>query len=263
MSEYERPAAGRGAEPPLAHAADAPADVTAPGPEVSTSASAPAGEAPADDVPAAPPIWSATEPAEAAGDPTPAAAAGGRSWLRRPRNLALVSAGVVVLVLALVIGWGVWNEKDVRIATPGRVAGLALDDSQGARDTIDYLRTAVETGVALEKTTGAVYADEAGQSRSVLFIGGTGVVNSPEKALSKTFGLITDDTGGVEGVHQVPPGTLGGLMRCGTTKTEGGSMAVCGWADRGSLGVAMFPNRSPDQAAGLLRTMRQAMQTRS
>jgi hypothetical protein len=49
-------------------------------------------------------------------------------------------------------------------------------------------------------------------------------------------------------------------MKCGTTKTDGSSMAVCGWADHGSLGIAMFPNRPVDESADLLRTMRSSMQ---
>jgi hypothetical protein len=39
-------------------------------------------------------------------------------------------------------------------------------------------------------------------------------------------------------------------------------MTVCGWADHGSLAVAMFPGRGIDESAGLLRKMRDAMQRR-
>jgi hypothetical protein len=220
-----------------------------------------------------PPIWSAGSAggADAVGSPGPVDSPASpvtrtaRSRLLRPRNLVIAGIAAAAVLSAAVFGpmaWEVWNEKDVKITTPTRVAGLALDDSQGAHDTIDYLRTAIETGVSLDKTTGAVYADEAGESRSVLFVGGTGVLVTPEQALSKTFGLITDDAGGVESVHDVPAGPLGGVMRCGTTKTEGTPMAVCGWADHGSLGIAMFPNRPVDQSAELLRTMRKAMQSR-
>jgi hypothetical protein len=246
----------------------------------------PEGMTPADG-PDAAPIWSAAATADEAGSlarstpmtddtdsPTPAASDGNdsqpapvdrRSGPLRPRNLVLAGVAVAVIALAAALGritWQLWDQKDVRIVTPPRVAGLVLDDSQGAHDTIDYLRTAVETGVSLKKSTGAVYADEAGRSRSVLFIGGTGVLVSPEESLGKTFGLIADDAGGVDDVHVVSAGSLGGVMKCGSTKTDGSSMAVCGWADHGSLGIAMFPNRPVDESAELLRTMRQSMQNR-
>jgi hypothetical protein len=192
-----------------------------------------------------------------------ATAADGRSTSPRVRKVVVIGVAAAALALAATFGpiaWEAWGHDDVRLVTTPRVAGLVLDDSQGAHDTIDYLRLAVQTGVSLEKSTGAVYADEAGQSRSVLFVGGTGSVSSPDDALTKTFRLISDDAGGVESVQSLSPGPLGGVMKCGSTKTDGGSMAVCGWADHRSLGIAMFPNRPVDQSADLLRAMRNVMQ---
>jgi hypothetical protein len=186
-------------------------------------------------------------------------------FLRRPRNIVLIALVAIVALVGVVFGpmaWRVWSERDVRLTTPQRVAGLELDDSQGAHDTIDYLRTAMETGVTLDHTTGGVYADTTGEPTSVVFVGGTGTLVSPADALNKTFSLITDEAGGVENVREVPAGPLGGTMKCGSTTTDGNEMAVCGWADHGSLGIAMFPNRPVDQSADLLRKMRKAMQDR-
>jgi hypothetical protein len=284
MSEYERPTAASDDEqspaPTLTASAHAPGSGLTeepasqpgepPGPpaadaEPTDEQSGPptAVEAPADEAITAAERVARSDPAGTTTSDSAGTTTSGRSALLRPRNLALISIAVVALVLAAIfvpIASEMWGRDNVRLVTPSRVAGLVLDDSQGAHDTIDYLRTAVQTGVSLEKSTGAVYADEAGQSRSVLFVGGTGAVGSPEDALTKTFRLISDDTGGVESVHTLPPGPLGGVMRCGSTRTDGGSMAVCGWADHRSLGIAMFPNRPVDQSAELLRTMRKAMQ---
>jgi hypothetical protein len=277
MSEYERPTAisddQRPATPmseasphasvagPIAEAAHGSADdIADDGDDQDTIAQSPSQ--PVDDVGSPAHDRDAADASDAS-DPDGASQSDGRSTMLRRRKLALIGGTAAALILAAVlapIAWESWSQKDVQIATPPRVAGLVLDDSQGAHDTIDYLRIAVQTGVALQKTTGAVYADEAGQSRSVLFIGGTGSISSPEDSLTKTFRLISDDSGGVENVQAVPAGPLGGVMRCGSTKTDGGSMAVCGWADNGSLGVAMFPNRPTDESAELLRTMRKAIQ---
>ena len=46
------------------------------------------------------------------------------------------------------------------------------------------------------------------------------------------------------------------------TAADGESLVVCGWADHGSAAMAMFPNRSVDQAAGLFRQIREGVQTR-
>jgi hypothetical protein len=66
----------------------------------------------------------------------------------------------------------------------------------------------------------------------------------------------------VTGVHAVPAGTFGGTMKCGTTRTDDGEMPVCGWADHGSVALAMFPQRSEAEAAGILREIRDRAQTR-
>jgi len=39
-------------------------------------------------------------------------------------------------------------------------------------------------------------------------------------------------------------------------------MPVCGWADHGSLALAMFPGRSVDDSARLFVDIRSAAQTR-
>ena len=52
-------------------------------------------------------------------------------------------------------------------------------------------------------------------------------------------------------------------MKCGTTKSDGTDMPVCGWADHGSLALAMFPGRTETDSAKLLQDIRSAAQTRS
>jgi hypothetical protein len=85
----------------------------------------------------------------------------------------------------------------------------------------------------------------------------------PAKALDAAFGLVADDQGAVTGVHSVAAGALGGTMECGTTRTDDGEMPVCGWADHGSVAMAMFPQRSESEAAGVLREIRKSAQTRA
>ena len=96
-----------------------------------------------------------------------------------------------------------------------------------------------------------------------MIFGGTTLIWQPERDLDRLFELVADDEGAVTDVREVPAGNLGGLMKCGTTKTEEGDLAVCGWSDHGSAVLAMFPGRTVDEAASLLRTIREAIQTRS
>jgi hypothetical protein len=199
------------------------------------------------------------------GSPPPVAAAEGAPRRRGTRRRAAILAGITFLVLVGLFlvaptAWVVWHDRDHRIAIPRRVAGLSLDENPAAHDTVDQLRRTLETSVSLESTTGAIYADDNGGSRSVLFVGGTGALSSAEVSLDRALKAVTEDTGGIDRARRVPPGRLGGVMKCGVTRAGPGITTVCGWAEPRSLGVAVFTNQTLDPSAELLRKMRAAMQ---
>jgi hypothetical protein len=184
-----------------------------------------------------------------------------RSPIRRIILLALLVIAVAGLGTLGYAGWQIGTQKDATLSIPDQIGSLRLDTSDDGLQTADYLQTALDAEVNLNKTLGAVYRDSAGHS--VLFFGGTATIWSPGTQLDNAFGLISDKQGAVTGLHDVDAGKLGGTMECGTTKTDDGTLAVCGWADHGCLAVAMFPNQPESAAAPLLRTIRDATQKRN
>jgi hypothetical protein len=189
--------------------------------------------------------------------PGPAAAP---SRARKIILAALLAVTVAGLVVIGVSGWRIISQKDAALVPPRQVGDLRLDDSANGRSTGDYLQTALSATVNLDHAVGAVYRDSSG--RDVLFAGGTTLIWRPGNALDAAFDLVSDDQGAVTGVHDVAAGALGGTMECGTTRTDDGQMPVCGWADHGSLALAMFPQRSEAESAGILRQIRDEAQTR-
>jgi hypothetical protein len=182
----------------------------------------------------------------------------------RTRTIVLSSLLAVGLAGASVLGYAGWRistEKDATITVPATVAGLRVDISDEGKTTADYLQTALSADVDLDHAVGAVFTD--GSGKDVLFFGGTTLFWTPADDLDTAFGLVSDDQGAVTGLHDVPAGPLGGTMKCGTTKADNADMAVCGWADHGSLALAMFPGRSMDESAKLLGAIRSAAQTRN
>lgn len=184
----------------------------------------------------------------------------------RVRKVAL--AGVLAVALAScaalgLAGYRISTQKDATLSTPDQVAGLRRDDSEGARTTAEYLRNALAAEVDVERAVGAVYSDPGYADRTVLLFGGTTLLWTPEDDLDTAFELVSDDAGAVTGLHEVPAGDLGGTMKCGTTTSPDGDFAVCGWADHGSLALALFAARPPADAASLLRSIRAGVQTRS
>jgi hypothetical protein len=176
------------------------------------------------------------------------------------RGLVLgILGGIVVLLLIIgAVAWHFLGDQSIALKPPGSVDGLTLDDSTNATQTAEYLRTAVAAKINLDDSVGAVYRDPANADHDVLFFGGTRLTISPAKDLDQAFSLLNDSSGAVTGLRDVPAGPLGGMMRCGTSTGDGGPMVVCGWADRGSLAIALFPGRSLDEAAQLLRDLRAA-----
>ena len=155
--------------------------------------------------------------------------------------------------------YGHFGLKDAKTGKP--VFGIGKSGLTATREDIE---TFLRGGAAAEwkSSVGAVYDDPASSQRSVMFFGGTGVLLAPDKELASAFGLLDDKSGAVRDIHSVPPGPLGGEMKCGTSTGDGGDMAVCGWADHGSIALAFFPGRTLDDAAALMRQIRDGVQHR-
>ncbi|WP_319462428.1 hypothetical protein [Micromonospora sp. RTP1Z1] len=188
----------------------------------------------------------------------------GRTPSRRQRMVLTVAlvAGLAGIGALGAGGWRVLQQKDTNLATPVQLAGLTRDDSERARSTADYLRSGFAADIDLDRSFGTVYSDPADAKRAVLVFGGTTLLWQPERDLNSLFGMMTDATGKVTGLREVDAGRLGGVMKCGMTSGDGGDFAVCGWADHGSVVMAMFPGRSVDESAGLFRRLREGIQTR-
>jgi hypothetical protein len=175
---------------------------------------------------------------------------------------AALAVGLAGLGASGVAGWRVFAQKDTTLSTPVAVAGLTRDDSESARSTADYLRNGFAADIELDRSFGTIYRDPADAKRAVLVFGGTTLLWQPERDLDSLFGLMADETGKVTGLRDVAAGNLGGVMKCGATSGDGGDFSVCGWADHGSVVMAMFPGRSVDDSAALFRRMREGIQSR-
>ncbi|MDG6108136.1 hypothetical protein Daura_45870 [Dactylosporangium aurantiacum] len=179
-------------------------------------------------------------------------------------------AGVALLGSAVVYGptiLRVSQQSDTTVSTPPQVGPFTLFSTDDATQTAEYVRDAVVTQVSLDKSVGAIYRDQNGPSevRTVILVAGTGRIWKPERSLEAAFKAVAGpDPGdaGIRDVHDVDAGELGGVARCGEIVDKDGSMAVCGWADNGSLGVALFPGRQMTDAEKALLQLRPAVEKR-
>jgi len=181
---------------------------------------------------------------------------------RKPRRLWIVTAvlGVVVVILGVLYGptaLRVLSQKDATLTMPATVGGFKRDDSDAAKATANDLVTALRASIDLDGSAGAVYT---GTDKTIMLFGGTTLLWNPEQELDTVLTLMEDnDEQGIRDLKSVDPGPLGGVMKCGLTDAQSSSaMAVCGWADHGSIALALFPASTPDEAASLMRELRAA-----
>ena len=182
--------------------------------------------------------------------------------LKRFALVAAAVAGLALVVSGVIYGptvMRVIGQSDTTIKSPGKVGGFTLDTSDGAKDAAEYIRDAIASEVSLDSSYGLIYHE--GDTNAIL-VAGTARIWKPDASLKAAFDVVTDEKGGVRDVQDVNPGPLGGTMRCGVTKVDDADLSVCGWADNGSLGVALFSARSAADSAKAMLDLRNAVEHR-
>ena len=185
---------------------------------------------------------------------------------RRGPRIALAILAAAAIAAAAFLGptlWRINQQRDATLAMPATVADFKRDDSEPAKGTASDLLTAMRAEIELDHSTAAIYTDPSTDpGKSVMLFGGTALLWSPERELDAVLGLIEDSGDKIRDLQTVEPGPLGGTMKCGATGSSDSPMAVCGWADHGSIALALFPGRSASDSEFLMRTLRSATLTR-
>jgi hypothetical protein len=157
-------------------------------------------------------------------------------------------------------GKPMWEQYPASAAMPAQVADLRLRDDSATKRTTDRLQAELRTAHWLaEDTFAGVYADRAG--KKVTVFGTTGFRFSPESDLDTEMTRLTEQYR-IRDVKAIETGTRGEYLSCGVGKEGNATVAVCGWADHGSLATAVFTRRSATESAGLLEELRGAIVSR-
>lgn len=189
---------------------------------------------------------------------------------RRPAALKIAMAvlGAVAIALAITTGPAIvriFKQKDATLHMPDQVSDLKRDDSPLAKEHASDLVAILQAQISdLKSSVGAVYEGPSGDaSHSIMIFGGTTLLWNPERELDTVLAFISESgEDSLKELAAVEPGPLAGVMKCGTTQMDDSPMAICGWADHGSIAVALFPGRSTSDAANLMRSLRSAAEKR-
>ncbi|MEU4480023.1 hypothetical protein AB0F68_18490 [Micromonospora sp. NPDC023966] len=183
------------------------------------------------------------------------------------------SAGKIVLivlavVLVLCVGGGaaIWfAAKDevgevvtatkTRLVEPTTLAGRAKVDQPELQSAAVQMKSEISKDVPnATSTVGAFYGDPA-KKDLVMIAGASGVIADPQKEMADAITAITPELGAKE-FKTVDAGPLGGEAKCGDGKAEDVPVAVCMWADKGSLGMVVVYFKSAAEIQSEFVTMR-------
>jgi hypothetical protein len=154
----------------------------------------------------------------------------------------------------------VWEQYPASASLPAQVSDLTLRDDATSRRTVKQLEADLQVNNWLaEDTFAAVYGD--GDGKRVTVFGTTGFHFSPDDDLRTEMERLTDRYK-IRNVEQFDTGARGEFARCGVGKDGDATVAVCGWADHGSLATALFTRRNRADSAELLEQLREILISR-
>jgi len=138
------------------------------------------------------------------------------------------------------------DASTITIVEPKTLGGRPkLTDEQFA-GIADELKSGLADVPNAGNTVGALYGTVSKQN-IVVIAAAEAPVDDPEKELDGTF--LGAGIGGlkVTGITTTDPGALGGVAKCGNADASGLPMAMCGWADEGSVGWIIWFSKSASQ----------------
>jgi hypothetical protein len=147
---------------------------------------------------------------------------------------------------------------------PAQAGGLRRDDSPGTQQLTSRQREQLRAAGMPNPLT-AVYHQASEGNTTVLFIGSSGHIDAPAARLKDFLSGLAESTGSTGRVPTgYPAGHLKGTVMCLDQLTTGqATLATCGWADEGTLGVITTDGGDAAQTAGLLLTMRDDMEKKA
>lgn len=166
--------------------------------------------------------------------------------------IILITLGVLAVLCIGGITAVVFFTKDaiedaaaVTITEPATLGGRPKLDSQEFAAMTADMEKDLAAYPGAESSFGAFYGSPDDESM-VAALATKALIANPQQELDASFKEFGKDAP-ISGLTNADTGTLGGVAQCGTSSVSGIDVAVCGWADQGSVGMIMwFFKKAPD-----------------
>ncbi|MEV8504606.1 hypothetical protein AB0368_07210 [Actinoplanes sp. NPDC051475] len=197
---------------------------------------------------------------------------------RIPRLIAAIAAVVILIVAGGVAAYSVRKDDDVAVAVASKSSSAAkttkpakkpstAKTTKTAKDAKDAKTTNTTKTATTVKTVEpaqlggrpkdsdipAAFAKAPGRTSEASALYGTASkrdmmmvqavaapVRSPSTDLTAFLAGMSHSGLALENVTSMDAGTLGGVAKCGTGTVQGNSVAICAWADKGSMGFLIW-----------------------
>jgi hypothetical protein len=150
----------------------------------------------------------------------------------------------------------------IKIAEPKTLGGRPkLTDDQFA-PVAKELQASLKQVPGATSSVGALYGDvSAGDI--VIVAAAAAPIEDPASELNQTF--MGAGIGGlkISNIAPVGTGSLGGQAKCGSANASGTNMAICSWADNGSLGMIIWYDKSVNKAKAEFSKLRAQIEKKS
>ncbi len=152
--------------------------------------------------------------------------------------------------------------ENIEIVEPKTLGGRPkLTDPQFASVATE-LENELKSVPGSTSSVGALYGTVAKQDIVIVAAAAAPIAN-PERELDQAF--YGAGVGGlkISNISAAPTGALGGSAKCGSAKTGDIDMAICSWADDGSLGMLIWYFKSVAKAKAELPRLRAQIEKKS
>ncbi|MDY7086698.1 MAG: hypothetical protein SYR96_16490 [Actinomycetota bacterium] len=129
--------------------------------------------------------------------------------------------------------------SNISIVEPATLGGRKKLTSAQFKSIADQLKNGLADVPGATNSVGALYGDVADQD-IVIVAAAEAPVADPKRELEQTF--YGAGIGGlkIDNISNAPTGALGGSAKCGSSETNNIDLAICTWADEGSVGMFIW-----------------------
>jgi hypothetical protein len=150
----------------------------------------------------------------------------------------------------------------ITVVEPKKLGGRPkLTDAQFA-PLASELKSSLADVPGATKTVGTLYGTV--EKRNIVVVAAAAApLAEPGKEIDAAFTSAGFGGMKISGITDVSPGPLGGEARCGKATQQDLNMAICVWADNGSLGMMMFFFQSVAKVKGQFGTLRSQVEKKT